>query len=161
MARDEAPREDLMREAVALVRRIELELDAEPAPVVVGFRRDGSVSLFFGDDPVVQFNSYRELRRGYSAGRLLKAEHGRLVSLTRQLTERQTRLVRHELTERETASYLSDIQARLHRLRRALHEGRVGVLRQAPENQDVLAEARRWIDSLADPIPIAHSPAAG
>jgi hypothetical protein len=150
-----------MREAVALVRRIELQLDAEPAPVVVGFRRDGSASVFFGEDPAVHFNSYRELRRGYSAGRLLKAEQGRLVWLTRQRTERQTRLVRHELTEQETASYLAEVRARMTRLREALRDGRVRVLRQAPENEDVLAEVRRWIDSLTAPLPIAHSPAAG
>jgi hypothetical protein len=49
MARQESAREDLMREAVALVRRIELHVNGEPAPVVIGCRRDGAVSILRGD----------------------------------------------------------------------------------------------------------------
>ena len=71
-------REDLLREATALVERIELvphrdrQFDASE-PIVVGFRADGALSIFFGDDPVYQFNAAGELRRAYCDGLLFKA----------------------------------------------------------------------------------------
>jgi hypothetical protein len=161
MARQEGPREDLMREAVALVRRIELQLEAEHEPVIIGFRRDGSASIFFGEDPVVHFNSAHELRRGYRAGRLIKAEQGRLVSLTRQRTDRETQLLRHELTRQEAADYVDEIQTRMDTLRDALHKRRFRILRQAPESEDLLTEVHQWIESLGTPLPIARSPRVG
>ena len=90
MARDESSREDLLREATALVERIELRITAPISAahdrddhVVVGFRANGAASFFFGDDPVYQFNSAGQLRRAYCGGLLFKATHGRLVSLQR------------------------------------------------------------------------------
>src|SRR5689334_1384312 len=72
MAREEHQREDLLREATALVERAEIRLPGCEAAIVVGFRRDGAPSFFFGDDFVVQFNPHHELRRGYWNGRLVK-----------------------------------------------------------------------------------------
>ena len=48
MARNEQDREDLMREAGALVDRCEIQVEFLTEVVVVGFRRDDSVSFFFG-----------------------------------------------------------------------------------------------------------------
>ena len=95
MARDQSSREDLLREATALVERIELRI-AGPMSVkhdrddhvVVGFRANGSASFFFGEDPVYQFNSAGQLRRAYCGGLLIKAAHGRLVSLQRSCGSR-------------------------------------------------------------------------
>ena len=42
MARRESDREDLLREATALVERAELTIEGFDEPIVVGFRRDGS-----------------------------------------------------------------------------------------------------------------------
>ena len=50
MARQEQEREDLLREAVALVERIEVQTAREQGTVVIGFRRDGAASVYF-DDP--------------------------------------------------------------------------------------------------------------
>lgn len=160
MARDELPREDLMREAVALVRRMELEISGESDPVVVGFRRDGSASFFFGDDPALHFNSRHELRRGYTAGKLIKAEKGRLAALTRARTESQTQLVRHDLSEAETATYLADVHVRLNRLLQSLEHAPV-VLRQFPEHEDLLTELQQWFRELSQPIKVAQAPNSG
>lgn len=68
MARDESRREDLLREATAFVERIELvpsssTSKAAETPIVVGFRADGALSVFFGEDPAYQFNAAGELLR--------------------------------------------------------------------------------------------------
>src|SRR5262245_38318908 len=72
MARQESDREDLLREATALVERAELKVAGEPEPVTVGFRRDGSLSVFFGSVAVYQFNTAGELRRAFADGLLYK-----------------------------------------------------------------------------------------
>src|SRR5437588_282047 len=84
MARETTDREDLLREATALVERAELAVADWPEPVVIGFRRDGAASIYFGGDPVYQFNARGELRRAFVADRLFKAEHGILAALDRQ-----------------------------------------------------------------------------
>lgn len=161
MAREEAPREDLIREAVALTRRLELLLQDEPAPVVIGFRKDGSVSAFFGEDPAIHFNSLGQLRRGYDQGRLLKAEHGRLVALTRVRTPHETQLVRWELNDREAAERLDKFARRLARLRERLASGQFNVSRQVPEDNDVLEAVRAWLNRLKIPLIVAQAPSAG
>ncbi|HEX3599001.1 MAG TPA: hypothetical protein VHU84_02590, partial [Lacipirellulaceae bacterium] len=77
MSREESQREDLIREATALVERIEISFDASvsndpdsPQQVIIGFRANGALSIFFGEDPVYQFNSAGDLRRAYWNGQL-------------------------------------------------------------------------------------------
>src|SRR5215212_742956 len=119
MARDESSREDLLREATALVERIELRPRATDfstaasklidQPIVAGFRRDGALSIFFGEDRVYQFNPAGELRRAYCNGKLLKATRGRLASLDRARTQHEVQLARHELSAIEEAEFLSQM----------------------------------------------------
>ena len=86
MSRSESDREDLLREATALVERVELSIPGYGESIVVGFRRDGSASFFFGQSPVFQFNSQRELRRAFRDGLLFKTDNGRLVEMRRERT---------------------------------------------------------------------------
>jgi hypothetical protein len=160
MAREEQDREDLMREATALVERIELRLPQETEPVVVGFRRAGGASFFFGDDPVYQFNAAGELRRAYVGGKLLKAERRRLVELTRVRTPAETQLVRHEFDDAETAPLLEAMQQRLARLRDAL-DSTFDVVAQVPADVDVVGRIRRELAALCRTATIADSPHAG
>ena len=62
MAKHEASREDLIRDAVAMVDRAEY-VSAAAETVVVGFRSSGAISFYFGDQPVYQFSTERKLRR--------------------------------------------------------------------------------------------------
>src|SRR2546421_10418921 len=103
MVRRESDREDLLREATALVERAEIRTPGEHEPIVVGFRRDGSASFFFGAHPVYQFNSAGEFRRGYIGGLLYKAERGRLIALRRERSDAEVALVRTELNDDEAA----------------------------------------------------------
>ena len=102
MAHYESDREDLLRQATALVERAEILLPGLTEPLVVGFRRDGSVSFFFGADPVYQFNAAGELRRAYLDGLLYKADRGRLVQMRARAVATEVVLVSVELADRET-----------------------------------------------------------
>ena len=158
MARQEAEREDLLREATALVERAELCVGGVAEPVVVGFRRDGAGSAYFGGEPVFQFNSRGELRRAFVGGRLLKAERGELVALTRQRTADEVQLVRHELTDTETEAVLRSLGEHVARLRHALASGEFSVTGQVPEHADIVGRIRGWLESLGDQIRVARVP---
>ncbi len=158
MAKQEEDREDLLREASALVERVELQLDGQPDRVVAGFRRDGTVSFYFGQDVVYQFNSACELRRGYFEGKLLKAEQGRLVQLTRQRTAESVNLVRHELTSDESARFLDEAAKRLQMLHQILGGGEFRVVGQVPQHGAVVERVRNWLAGLPEPISLADSP---
>jgi hypothetical protein len=142
MAREEEARENLLREAVALISRVELKVEGFDEPVVGGFRRDGAASFFFGQQIVYQFNQAGELRRGFFDGKLFKAEDRRLVKLTRDRTDGSVNLLRHELTFEETAKFLSTAS----RLLRML---------------DVAGRIRKWLENLSATIPLAKSPRVG
>ena len=66
MARNEADREDLMREAVALTERVELFVPGFEELITIGFRSNGAMSIFVGQDPVYQFDPSGRLRRAFA-----------------------------------------------------------------------------------------------
>ncbi len=104
MSRLEEDREDLLREATALVARIEIRIYSFHEPILAGFRQNGAATFFFGQQMVFQFNSAKQLRRGFADGRLFKAEHGRLSVLTRQRTADAVALIRHDLSPEESSA---------------------------------------------------------
>jgi hypothetical protein len=160
MSRQESPREDLLREATALVERAELMVSGYEEPMVVGFRRDGSASFFFGEEPVYQFNTAGELRRAYAGGLLYKAEQGRLVSLRRERTDQETALVRHELTPEETDIFLANARQHLAGLLASMNRGEHQVLRQVPPAAALLPRIVAWLQELPTTIPLAKAPHA-
>ena len=160
MARDSESREDLMREATALVVRCELTLPQEPEPIVIGFRGDGCGSVYWGEEPAYHFNTRCELRRAYVRGLLFKAEGGRLVSLRRERSGVEVSLVRHELDEGEQRSQLTALAGLLDRLLAALQTGQAAVVRQVPPAVDVAERVSLWLASLPRPIGVAIGPHA-
>jgi hypothetical protein len=160
MARNESDREDLLREATALVERIELvtrsvdsaaSLNASASePIVAGFRADGALSVFFGANPVYQFNAAGELRRAYLDGLLFKAVNRRLVSLRRERNEREVQLVRHDLSDAEQQVFLAAMSSRLNELSALIHSNEMQVTGQVPEDVDVLTKVRAKLDEHAE-----------
>lgn len=168
MAREESSREDLLREATALVERIELALRATESlsagnhtdqDVVVGFRRDGALSIFFGEDPVYQFNAAGELRRAYRDGKLLKAVGGKLAALDRIRTNNETQLVRHDLTAEEQAAFLAKMRGDLEHFAQAISASSFEIVGQVPAGADVLSRVKHWFASHTK-WPIAAKPNA-
>jgi hypothetical protein len=156
MARDESNREDLLSEATALVERIEL-VDLSGVSVVAGFRADGALSVFFGEDPAYHFNAAGELRRAYCDSLLLKATQSRLVSLKRVRTEHEVQLVRHTLTDVEQEAFVSRMKNQLSRLANTIATGNFQAERQVPPDADILGRLQRWISARKE-WPIAARP---
>ena len=161
MARHEADREDLLREATALVERVELTVPGFDDPIVCGFRRNGSASLFFGPDPVYQFNMAYQLRRAFVAGRLIIADHRRLVALSRERSEHETALVRHELADGESALLVADMADRLNRLKQALQDGGYSINGEVPPGANVAGRLLEWLKNRPPTIEIAAAPNVG
>ena len=147
MAREESDREDLLREATALVERIELAPVGESAGqhVVAGFRAGGAVSFYFGAEPVYQFNAAGELRRAFCNGLLIKASCGRLVSLSRKRLTTEVQLLSHELSDVEQADFVAKMRDRLQRFAAALETSQLTIVGQVPADADVLGRLRKWM----------------
>ena len=161
MARQEQDREDLLAEATALVERAELALASQEEHVVVGFRRDGSGSLYLSSEEAYHFNSRNELRRAYLNGLLYKAEKGRLVSLERVRQAGEVQLLRDELNEQQTAGFLAGLAAKISGLAQQLNSGNVRLIGHVPPEADVLGRTGAWLQALDPPIAVAASPRAG
>ncbi len=156
MVRHEAEREDLLAEAHALVDRAEYQLPGQKDAVVAGFRANGALSLFFGEDPALHWNSQGELRRAYSGGLLYKAEAGQLVALRRERSDQETALVRHLLTADELVAFKAEIRPRLFALRMQLDQGQAQMLREARVTEgDLALRIRAMLHLVADQLPIA------
>lgn len=158
MSRSELDREDLFAEAVALTDRVELRLPASGTMITAGFRRNDAATIYWDAEPVWHFNAAQEIRRGYAAGLLYKAERGRLVALERQRAEAATLLVRVELTEAEQLRLIDELRTRLFDLGAAIDAGQGDVLRELPGNGAVVARLLTWLASLPDVLTVAASP---
>jgi hypothetical protein len=145
MARNEFDREDLFREATALVERIEFRQTHSAAePLVVGFRADGALSVYLGSDPVYQFNAAGQLRRAFCDGQLYKAVRGRLASLRRERGENKVQLVRHDLTDAEQEAFLEQMSIRLQSFSQQLSANEWIPAGQVPVNADVAGRVKKW-----------------
>jgi hypothetical protein len=158
MARQEEEREDLLAEATALVERIEFLLPGYPQPAVAGFRSNGCVSLFFGADPVYQFNTLGQLRRAYVDGLLYRADRGRLASISRSRLSDRVQMTRSDLDVETQSRFLGEMRAHLDVLRGALESEQCEILGQVPANGEVLARLCGWLAALAGKVEIAASP---
>lgn len=157
MAKQEVPKEDLMLQATALVRRIEFRTSADQPLVVVGFRRDGSASFYFGEHPVYQFNTGNELRRVHLASGMLKAENHRLVRLEKIRAASEVQLIRHVLEPDAQRSLIAELQRRLHEISCSATQQTCEVTRQVPKQDDILQSVQTWIAELGE-IRIAATP---
>lgn len=161
MAREEHPREDLLRDARNLTPRAQFQLTEAPddEPVFCGFRGK-AISFYFGEDPVYHFNPQGELRRAYVDGRLLKAEDGRLVSMRRQRTETTSTLARRNLAPDEAGQLLATMTARLAAVRRALIASAYELHGEVPADAGALLKTAEWL-AKHETFAVAQSPRVG
>lgn len=155
MARNEQDREDLMREATGLSPRAEITASWLTEPLVFGFRKSGGLSLYFGADPVYQFNSDGQLRRAYVDGKLLKADQGKLVSITRDRNTQHVTLWSSELSTIETLQFLEKVQARCEPLMHSLAAGEITLLTESPTESNALNRLQAFLAKLTLPPPVA------
>lgn len=149
MVRQEKDREDLMAEAHNFVHRCELRLPGQKGLIFGGFRRDGRLSLYFDQDPVYHFDSQGRIRRAFVAQRLYKAELGRLVQLTRVRSPQAVSLIRHDMSDQETAVWLQQAAQRFDILQQALDSQTHEVIRVYPGDVNVPEQIHRVLKRVA------------
>lgn len=157
MARRESDREDLMAEATALVQRAQFAMPHDAPGVIAGFRRDGTLSLYFGQDPCYHFDADLRLRRAFVDGLLYRTQGRTLTRLERHRTEETVELLRHDLSEAQWQTFCAQAVDRLRRLHTALLEN-APCVQQVPPGEDLRA---RVIESLHRLLqqPLALAPA--
>jgi hypothetical protein len=160
MARRERDREDLLAEATALAERMELRVDEEAEPMVLGVRRDGCLSIYFSADCAVHFNTRQEVRRMYLDGALIKAECGKLVSMRRERSERAVELLSHELSAAEQQRILAEMRQRITATSSSLERSTCQVVRQIPADFPALERAKVWLARLPSELTVAALPNA-
>ena len=160
MVRQDGDREDLLAHATALVERAQLRVPGEPEDVVAGFRSTGCLSLFFGADPVYQFNTQRQLRRAFAAGYAYKAEQGRLVLLERGSRGGRLELSSAELEPIAHDRLLKEMQLRLAALAKGLAHGDLKIVAQVPATAEIVPRLAAWLAALGERVEIAPSPHA-
>jgi hypothetical protein len=158
MPRQQHDREDLLSEATALVERVSLQMTGCEEQIVVGFRRDGSASMYWGGNRVYQFTSLGHLRRAFVGELLYKAEAGQLISLRRERTDDVVALTRHELSQAETQAFLVEMREKLERLHDSLAKRNFTVVGQISTEGDPLDRTACWLDEFAGRVAIARSP---
>lgn len=158
MAQHEHDREDLLRDAVAMVDRIAWQ-SADQGEVFFGRRKNGAVSIYFDQDPVYHFTSDRQLRRAFATGRLLKAEGGRLIEMHRQRPPGEVVLASRELDDQATAAFMREMDDRLRWLLTNLGNRQLPVVGQVTTRADFETECRDWLQAtVGTEVRIAESP---
>jgi len=155
MARNESDREDLLKEAVALSRRAELEFRDLEEPLFMGFKRDGGLSIYLGADPVYQFNALGQLRRAYCEGFLYRSQGHTLAELQRDRSrDHEVVLQRRDLDDSELDKFLDRMEARLHDLQQRLSARSHEKISSVPADADLLPEFLAALEVVfsADPI---------
>ncbi|OYP28447.1 hypothetical protein [Rhodopirellula sp. MGV] len=179
MAKNTQDREDLLRDGVAMVVRGRIWLEKltedgvvvegnpdDQLEIVIGFRRDGRLSLYWDQDPVFQFDADQALRRVYLGGKAYRAEGGRLCLIEKRSNERvavsRLQLETTALSTTSEAAILQRLgdclQQVAQRLNAMIHNPVEGDLEVVGETRAAYAQrVLDWIESLPQPVPIAAS----
>lgn len=149
MARHSQDREDLLRDAKALVPRLMLKLKIfeQPCELFVGFR-EAALSLYFDADPVYQFNSAGKLRRTFVDNSIIKAVAGTLHAWQPERTEQEVAMHSRQLSPMEFEAFAANLLQRLDALRETLLTRDFELVGQVPEQGDGLARLQSWLDSV-------------
>jgi len=155
MARREEDREDLIREATALIVRGEWQVAGISEPVVAGFRRGGELSVYFGGDPCFHFDVNGRLRRAFADGFLYRTQGATLARLERKRTDTQTELHRTDLDEVECERFLFSARQQLEQFREQLACGAATLLREVPDDSDIEAKLISKLSEILNDLQLA------
>lgn len=158
LAIEEHDREDLLRDGRMMPLRGEISIDG--VTVVVGFRDRGGLSLYWGADPVFQFNTRQELRRVFLNQERYAAEGGRLGLLSRDKRGGRVVFVRDEIDDAAELELRQLLMQRLARLKQAVGDSRGHWSVAEGDVDELLSRITDWFERLAEPIVVADSPNA-
>jgi hypothetical protein len=113
MRPDENGHEDLMKEAVSLVERIEFTIPGWLSPVVLGLNSQGWLFVYLGGDPMYRFDQLGRLRRALEQGYLYRTQGQTLAMLERKSSRNspisvsrvESILVRRDLSRSELEQF--------------------------------------------------------
>ena len=184
MAIDQHPRENLLLEATAYNRRClfrvpravhwtaglrgsaEHSICVEPFQqqdeweLFVGLRADERWSIYFDEQPVLQFNRQNHLRRLFAAGQRYAANSGRLHRLDRAQLGGQVRMQQVALDEVGHAAVRHVCQKFIAEAVQALHSGRARRVGEFPAGDTAwLAAFEHRLKLVANGFTIAAGPA--
>jgi hypothetical protein len=140
--------EDPMREAVALRERIEFRWRGGPGTVVAGFRPNGFLSVYFGEEPYYQFDADARLRRARVGDRLFRTEGSGLAALTRVKEPAATVLVRHDLDTGELDAFRRVMRERIRELHEAVTSAQIEILQQVPAEARIVERLARGLEAV-------------
>ncbi len=132
-----------MVDATALVARAEFrrELNAEHKTawqmVTVGFRKDGSFSVYFEQDPFYQFDVNGLLRRSFDRGLLFRTQSTTLAELRRDRTSDRTTLSRIDLSPNVLEDFRRRMRTHLEELQSGFEAGTLKMLRCVSQDNDM------------------------
>lgn len=161
MALEEQPREDLLRDAVAYPRRLKLRMghsrptaDADTGgyfkELFAGLRSDGSWSLYFDEDPVIQFTPSGTVRRLFvDNGKYRTADDGRLLELTRSGRGGRVELNHSAVTVEAERAIRERCQLLMQTAVAAIESNRCGLAGRVPaDDTQLLAELLSFLQNL-------------
>ena len=160
MARTETDKEDLMVEATALVARAEFcrEMNAAHKTMwriaTVGFRKDGSCTVYFEQDPFYQFDVDGLLRRSFDRGLLFRTQSTTLAQLQRDRTDDRTTLSRVDLSTSALKDFQRRMRIHLEELQNGFEAGALKMLRCVSDDSDMPDRTTCFLDTI-----LAHNSA--
>ena len=137
MAHCEDDREDIMREATAMPRRVEFTVTGT-LTVVAGFRQTGWFSLYVDQDPVYHFTADGRLRRGFVQGLLYRSQGNCLARLSRRRAAGVSELIRSDVGDAELDEFLMQMHNCCRQIHSAITQGDLRVLGCVPTDDDAL-----------------------
>lgn len=157
MAINPKQREDLMREATAYIRRALIRDAQTGESIFVGLRQNGGWSIYFGEDPVIQFDAQSRLRRLHFENQNYAANNGKLCLLQREQRGGRVEIQRIYSADAERR-VLEDCHKRLRELAESMLRNAIEVVDRFPvDDLKLIADMAESIGRTAHDIQIASS----
>jgi hypothetical protein len=133
MLPDENGNEDLMKEAVSLIKRIEFRSPKQQDLVVLGFNNIGWLFVYRGSDPMYRFDEQGRLRRAFVNGLLYRTEGQTLAMMERRSSrtssgydpQSESILLRRDLQTDELDRFRTRMRSELEEVIIGLCEGEI------------------------------------
>ena len=158
MALEEHDREDLLRDGRMMPVRGELDLD--DVTILIGFRRQGQLSLYSGTQRVFQFDATGQLRRVYFDGRKYAADAGKLLQLSRQSRGGRVELTPQDVDAASTSTIIDAVTDTVKRLSAIISDSQKVWRVVGASNADFGDRVKRWLETIPIPVQIGATPNA-
>lgn len=154
MARQETDKEDLIRDATALVERAEIICEEWSTIITIGFFRDGRCAVYIDQDPFYQFDSSGLLRRAFESGFLYRSQGSTLAQINRRRSTSKNSetetvvLCRNDLSVSELHQFRERMTLHLNRLHNSIELGKYSVCRAVTSDGKIPARTLPMLNAV-------------